>query len=182
MLASLAFLYYVKNCVAASGVPLYASLLPGTAGSECICRVRCSALCNQSILGPRTGISGPGHMLNDLAIWKVGNRPVLMQCGSLGVRHAGIRYLLKSLPVDFLPGEVCMPTLSGMCMKWTRRDCRPFCCCKEYPDNYSATVRTLEKLKYTHRRRLSKAYTVCTSRQESQLSASLFPKPIIPGI
>ena len=66
LLASLAFLYNVKNCGAASGVPLYASLLPGTAGNEYICRVRCSALCNQSILAPRTGTSNARRLIKGI--------------------------------------------------------------------------------------------------------------------
>jgi hypothetical protein len=49
-----------------------------------------------------------------------------------------------------------MPTLSEVCTKTTRH-CQTFFCCKEYPDNYPATIRTLDKSKYTHRRTLSKA-------------------------
>lgn len=49
-----------------------------------------------------------------------------------------------------------MPTLLEVCTRTTRH-CQTFSCCKEYPDNYPATIRTLDKSKYTHRRTLSKA-------------------------
>lgn len=80
-----------------------------------------------------------------------------------------------------LPDEVFMPTSSETCIKSTRHNCRPFCCLQGIPrhraSNYSATIRTLEKLKYTHRRRLSKACPYARPDGKSHCSHHYSRKP-----